>query len=268
MIDVGIIGGSGLSKLDGLTNIQEIEVDTPYGKPSDKILTGELAGVKIGFLPRHGKKHFFTPAQVPYRANIYALKKLGARIVLAFSAVGSLTEKMPPTTLVFPDQLIDKTTSRPSTFFGNGFVGHVPFGDPFCKCIQAELAKHAKKLKIPYVKNATLIAMEGPAYSTKAESNFHRKMGWHLIGMTACPETKLAREAGLAFGICAMVTDYDCWKADEEAVSHTQVLKTMKINEVYAKQLLTDVLTDLVKLKRCGACNKTLRDTFSDEQIK
>ena len=268
MIDVGIIGGSGLCNLEGLKNKKEVAVKTPFGNPSDKIITGELAGVKIGFLARHNRKHIFTPTEVPYRANIYALKKLGARVVLAFSAVGSLTEKMPPKTLVFPDQVVDKTTLRPNTFFGNGLVGHAPFGEPFCKCLRELLAKEAKALKIPHTKNGTVIAMEGPAYSSKAESNFHRKMGWHLIGMTACPETKLAREAGLAFALTAMVTDYDCWKEDDDGVTHAKVLETMKTNEVYAKKLLAAVLPKIKKLKRCGTCNQTLIDTFSAEQRK
>lgn len=268
MIDVGIIGGSGLCNLEGLKNKKEVAVKTPFGNPSDKIITGELAGVKIGFLARHNRKHIFTPTEVPYRANIYALKKLGARVVLAFSAVGSLTEKMPPKTLVFPDQVVDKTTFRPNTFFGNGLVGHAPFGEPFCKCLRELLAKEAKALKIPHTKNGTVIAMEGPAYSSKAESNFHRKMGWHLIGMTACPETKLAREAGLAFALTAMVTDYDCWKEDDDGVTHAKVLETMKTNEVYAKKLLAAVLPKIKKLKRCGNCNQTLIDTFPAEQRK
>ena len=268
MIDVGIIGGSGLCNLEGLKNKKEVAVKTPFGNPSDKIITGELAGVKIGFLARHNRKHIFTPTEVPYRANIYALKKLGARVVLAFSAVGSLTEKMPPKTLVFPDQVIDKTTSRVNTFFGNGIVGHAPFGEPFCKCLRELMCKEAAALKIPYTKNGTVIAMEGPAYSSKAESNFHRKMGWHIIGMTACPETKLAREAGLAFALCAMVTDYDCWKDGDDGVTHAKVLETMKTNEVYAKKLLKAVLPKIKKLKRCGTCNETLLNTFSAEQRK
>ena len=268
MIDVGIIGGSGLCNLEGLKNKKEVAVKTPFGNPSDKIITGELAGVKIGFLARHNRKHIFTPTEVPYRANIYALKKLGARVVLAFSAVGSLTDKMPPKTLVFPDQVVDKTTLRPNTFFGNGLVGHAPFGEPFCKCLRELLIKEATSLKIPHSKSGTVIAMEGPAYSSKAESNFHRKMGWHLIGMTACPETKLAREAGLAFALTAMVTDYDCWKEDDDGVTHAKVLETMKTNEVYAKKLLAAVLPKIKKLKRCGNCNQTLIDTFSTEQRK
>lgn len=268
MIDVGIIGGSGLCNLEGLKNKKEVAVKTPFGNPSDKIITGELAGVKIGFLARHNRKHIFTPTEVPYRANIYALKKLGARVVLAFSAVGSLTDKMPPKTLVFPDQVVDKTTLRPNTFFGNGLVGHAPFGEPFCKCLRELLIKEAKVLKIPHSKSGTVIAMEGPAYSSKAESNFHRKMGWHLIGMTACPETKLAREAGLAFALTAMVTDYDCWKEDDDGVTHAKVLETMKTNEIYAKKLLTTVLPKIKKLKRCGKCNDTLLETFSAEQRK
>jgi len=254
MIEIGIIGGSGLYNVEGMKNIKEVAVKTPFGNPSDKIITGEIGGVKVGFLARHNRNHIFLPTEVPYRANIYALKKLGARIILSFSAVGSLTEKMPPKSLAFPDQIVDKTTSRISTFFGNGIVGHVPFAHPFCNCIQQELYKQAKKLKIKSAKDGVLVCMEGPAFSTKAESEFHRKMGWSLIGMTSCPETKLAREAGLAFGFCAMITDFDSWKEGDE-VTAAKVNETMKSNEIAAKKLILAAIPAIAKLKRCGKCN-------------
>ena len=257
-IDIAIIGGSGLYKLDGMTDIKEVSVSTPFGKPSDNIITGKINGVRAGFLARHNRKHTFLPTEVPYRANIYALKKLGARVILAFGAVGSLREEVPPKSFVFPHQLIDKTTLRPNTFLGNGIAGHASFANPFCGCVQKVLFDTAKKLKIKCKNRATLIAMEGPVFSTRAESEFHRKMGWDLIGMTACPETKLAREAGIAFGQISMVTDFDSWKVDEE-VTVEKVNETMKYNEIAAKKLILAAAPVVAKLKRCGACNMATR---------
>ena len=259
MIQIGIIGGSGLYNIDGLKEIKEISVKTPFGNTSDKVITGKIGGVKVGFIARHNRNHILTPTEVPYRANIYALKKLGAGIILAFSAVGSLQEKFPPKTLVMPDQLIDKTTLRQNTFFGKGLVIHAPFAHPFCKCLQEILYKEAKKLKIKTAKGATLIAMEGPAFSTKAESLFHKKMGWDLIGMTACPEAKLAREASLRFAQVCMVTDFDAWKEGDE-VSVAKVNETMKYNEVAAKKLILAAVPLLAKKACCADCKKQMPD--------
>lgn len=262
MIDIAIIGGSGLYQIDGLKDVKEVSVQTPYGKPSDKIITGTLGGVRIGFLARHNREHIFTPTEVPYRANIYALKKLGAKIAVAFSAVGSLREKYPPQTFIMPDQIVDKTTLRQNTFFGNGFVAHASFAYPFCGCLQNALYGEAKKLKIKAVNRGTLVCMEGPQYSTKAESIFHRKMGWDIIGMTSCPEAKLAREAGLLFAQVAMVTDYDSWKTGEE-VSAAKVNETMRFNEAAAKKLIINAVPKLPKIKVCGDCKKVMPDLNS-----
>lgn len=259
MIQIGIIGGSGLYNLEGLKKVKEVAVKTPFGNPSDKIITGEIAGVKVGFIARHNRKHIFTPTEVPYRANIYALKKLGANTIIAFSAVGSLQAKFAPKTLVMPDQLIDKTTLRQNTFFGGGLVIHAPFAHPFCNCLQELLYKEAKKLKIKAAKGATLVAMEGPAYSTKAESFFHKKMGFDLIGMTACPEAKLAREASLRFAQVCMVTDFDAWKEGEE-VSVAKVNETMKYNEVAAKKLILAAVPLIVKKSFCADSKKGMPD--------
>ena len=259
MIQIGIIGGSGLYNIEGLKNVKEISVKTPFGNPSDKIITGEIKGVKIGFIARHNRHHILTPTEVPYRANIYALKKLGANTIIAFSAVGSLQEKFPPKTLVMPDQLIDKTTLRANTFFGGGLVIHAPFAHPFCNCLQEILYKEAKKLKIKTSKGATLIAMEGPTFSTKAESLFHKKMGWDLIGMTACPEAKLAREASLRFAQVCMVTDFDAWKEGDE-VSVSKVNETMKYNEVAAKKLILAAVPLIAKKSFCVDCKKSMPD--------
>ena len=259
MIQIGIIGGSGLYNIEGMKNIKEISVKTPFGNPSDKVITGEIKGVKIGFIARHNREHLLTPTEVPYRANVYALKKLGANTIIAFSAVGSLREKFPPKTLVMPNQLIDKTILRPNTFFGGGLVMHTPFAHPFCNCLQELLYKEAKKLKIKTGKEATLVAMEGPAYSTKAESLFHKKMGWDLIGMTACPEAKLAREASLRFAQVCMVTDFDAWKEGDE-VSVSKVNETMKYNEVTAKKLILAAIPLIAKKTFCSACKKEMPD--------
>lgn len=259
MIQIGIIGGSGLYNIEGLKKVKEISVKTPFGNTSDKIITGEIAGVKVGFIARHNRNHIFTPTEVPYRANIYALKKLGASVILAFSAVGSLQEKFPPKTLVMPDQLIDKTILRQNTFFGESLVIHAPFAYPFCNCLQELLYKEAKRLKIQAKKGATLITMEGPAFSTKAESLFHRKMGWDLIGMTACPEAKLAREASLRFAQICMVTDFDAWKEGDE-VSVAKVNQTMKYNEVAAKKLILAAVPLIAKTACCVDCKKQMPD--------
>ena len=267
MIQIGIIGGSGLYNVEGLKKIKEVSVKTPFGNPSDKIITGEISGIKVGFLARHNRNHIFTPTEVPYRANIYALKKLGARVVMAFSAVGSLQEKFPPKTLVMPDQIIDKTVLRPNTFFGGGLVIHAPFAHPFCNCLQEILYKEAKKLKIKASKGATLITMEGPAYSSRAESLFHKKMGWDLIGMTACPEAKLAREASLRFAQVCMVTDFDSWKEGEE-VSVAKVNETMKYNEVAAKNLILAAVPLIAKTVCCKDCKKEMPDLKASHNKK
>jgi 5'-methylthioadenosine phosphorylase len=262
MAAVAVIGGSGLYKIDGLRGAREVSVKTPFGAPSDKIICGELGGVEIAFLARHNRRHVYLPSEVPYRANIYALKKLGAKALLSFSAVGSLKEELPPQTFVFPEQLIDKTQGRAQTFFGGGLVGHVSFADPFCGCLQEALFEAAKKLKIKAARGGALVCMEGPAFSTRGESEFHRKMGWSLIGMTSCPEAKLAREAGLAYGYCAMVTDYDCWKRGEE-VSAAKVNETMKSNEVRAKKLIAAAAPLAAGLKLCGKCGESMMDSVA-----
>ncbi|MDR1684789.1 MAG: MTAP family purine nucleoside phosphorylase [Elusimicrobiota bacterium] len=269
MIDIAIIGGSGLYKIDGMKDVKEIAVNTPFGAPSDKIITGTLSGVKIGFLARHNRAHLFTPTEVPYRANVYALKKLGARIVLSFSACGSLRENMPPKSFCFPDQIVDKTTLRPNTFFGNGVVDHFPFGHPISISVQKAFAQEAKKLKLKHKLTGTVVAMEGPLFSTKAESLWHRKMGWDLIGMTSCPESKLIREAGMAFGFCAMITDYDSWRDNTEDVSHDMVKEVMKYNEVAAKKLLAAALPKIAALKNAGERKASIyKDMLAKNQNK
>lgn len=264
---IGIIGGSGLYNVEGLKKAKDIVVKTPFGMPSDKIKTGEIDGVKVAFIARHGRDHRFLPTEVPYRANIYAMKKLGAKIVLAFSAVGSLQEKLKPKHFAFPDQLVDQTKKRDFTFFGNGVVGHVVFGEPFCNCLGDFMYKRAKALKIKCHRGGTLVAMEGPQFSTTAESVANKKAGYSLVGMTASPEAKLAREAGLSYVPISMITDYDCWKPGEH-VSAEVVMKVMQTNVKTAKKIILDVVPKIGKQKTCGLCNQSMKSSVMSSHKK
>jgi 5'-methylthioadenosine phosphorylase len=266
-IDMAVIGGSGLYDLEGLTDKKEVNVDTPFGKPSDAIITGTIAGVKVGFLARHGRGHKFLPGELPQRANIYALKKLGAKTVIAVSAVGSLKEEYRPKDFVFPDQLVDNSKGRVSTFFGDGVVAHVQFAYPFCNCLSKILYKESEKLGIPSHRGGTLVCMEGPLFSTKAESHFHRKMGYSLIGMTASPEAKLAREAQMCYAPVSCVTDYDVWKEGEE-VSSDLVMETISHNVKNAKRLLVSAIPEIAKHPKTCACNKALENSIVTRKTK
>jgi len=232
-VQIGIIGGSGLYQMSEFTNTREVEVDTPFGKPSDSFIIGELNGVTVAFLPRHGRGHKLTPTELPFRANIYAMKKLGVEYILSVSAVGSLQEKYAPTDMVIPDQFFDRTRARAheSTFFGRGIVGHVTFAHPVCDelgDILEESCKTVEGLKIH--RGGTYICMEGPAFSTKAESNVYRQWGMDIIGMTNLQEAKLAREAEIAYATLALVTDYDCWHEDHDSVSVEMVIEYLNKN--------------------------------------
>ena len=209
---IGVIGGSALYSIDGLTDIEKVDIDTPFGKPSDHITVGKLGGVGVAFLPRHGKGHRLSPTEVPYRANIYALKSLGVGWIISVSAVGSLREGLEPGDLVIPDQLIDRTRNRVSSFFDGGIVAHILFAEPFCSVLSQALFKAAKEIDSATHQGGTYLVMEGPAFSTRAESHLYRSWGASLIGMTALPEAKLAREAEICYATIAGVTDYDCWQ--------------------------------------------------------
>lgn len=238
---VGIIGGSGLYKIDGIEDTEEILIDTPYGLPSDKLLLGTLEGVRVAFLARHGLNHSFTPSEVNYRANIYAMKKLGVKYIISASAVGSLQDQHRPLDIVLVDQFIDRTTRRISTFFGEGVVAHVSFGDPICKNLKAVLAEAITELNISGIRVATqgtYVTMEGPAFSSKAESNMHRSWGADVIGMTNGTEAKLAREAEIAYASMCMVTDYDCWHPDHDNVTVDMVIKTLHQNADNARSAI------------------------------
>ncbi len=260
-VSIGVIGGSGIYNMEGLANVREIAVKTPFGAPSDKFTIGELKGITVAFLPRHGRGHIYNPSEIPQRANIWAFKAMGVKTLISVSAVGSLREKLAPRHFVFPNQLVDRTTGRPNTFFDKGVVAHVGFAHPFCDTVSDLLYKTAKKLGITSHRGGTLVCMEGPTFSTKAESEFHRKMGFSLIGMTASPEAKLAREAGLCYAPVSMVTDYDVWKEGEEVHSE-MIFQTLVHNSARAKELLAAVIPQLAKEHTGCACHTALKGSL------
>ncbi|HSE52925.1 MAG TPA: S-methyl-5'-thioadenosine phosphorylase [Gemmatimonadales bacterium] len=242
---LGIIGGSGLYDIEWLEHPRWEKVLGPFGAPSEELLTGEADGIRLVFLPRHGKGHRITPSEVNYRANIDALKRAGVTDVIAFSAVGSLREELPPGTFVIPDQFIDRTFARQKSFFGSGMVGHVSMAHPVCSRLGDALAAAAAEAGVPAVRGGTSLVMEGPQFSTRAESDLHRSWGCSVVGMTSMPEAKLAREAELCYATVAMVTDYDCWREDEAHVTAEQVVAVMEQNIVAARALLRRVVPRL-----------------------
>ena len=242
---LALIGGSGLYSIDGIHPLEELEVPTPWGLPSDKVAVVEIGGELVAFLPRHGKGHRYLPAEVPSYANIWALKSLGVQQIISVSAVGSLTESFAPGELVLCDGLVDKTSRKPGSFFGQGVVGHVGFADPFCAGMREAIAGVLREHNHPHHTSGTYVCMEGPAFSTRAESNLHRSWGAEMIGMTAAPEAKLAREAEICYATIAMVTDYDCWTADQENVSVGIVVETMKKNTAAIQRMIPDIVRAL-----------------------
>ena len=225
---IGVIGGSGLYSIKGLTDIKEVDIDTPFGKPIDSITVGQLEGVGVAFLPRHGKGHRLSPTELPYRANIYALKSLGVEHIISVTAVGSLREEPKPGDLVIPDQLIDRTKNRASSFFDGGIVAHIIFAEPFCPVLSQILYRTAKEIDTSVHQGGTYVVMEGPAFSTRAESHLYRSWGASLIGMTALPEAKLAREAEICYATIAGVTDYDCWQESCEPIPIDAIIETQR----------------------------------------
>jgi 5'-methylthioadenosine phosphorylase len=254
---LAVIGGSGLADLSGLTQRRSLRVKTPFGPPSGPIVIGELNGVSCAFLARHGVGHVLLPSEINYRANIWALKSIGVESVIAVTAVGSLKEELPPLHFVFPDQTFDKTVSRAGSFFGQGCVAHTSVAEPFCSRLSRALCDRSSALGIASHFGGTYVCMEGPAFSTRAESEFHRQSGFSIIGMTACPEAKLSREAGLCYGLVSLVTDYDCWKK-EDVVSAGKVMETMKANSENARRLITAAVSDMSNLSRDCGCSRAL----------
>lgn len=238
---IGIIGGSGLYKMEALKDVTEVEIDTPFGKPSDAVILGTLDGTRVAFLARHGRNHHLLPSELPFRANIYAMKSLGVKYLISASAVGSLKEEAKPLDMVIPDQFIDRTKNRVSTFFGDGIVAHIGFGDPVCPNLAGVLADAVESLSLTDVtlhRKGTYVCMEGPAFSTKAESNLYRSWGATVIGMTNLPEAKLAREAEIAYATLALVTDYDCWHPDHDSVTVEMVIGNLHRNATNAQKVI------------------------------
>ena len=244
-IKIGIIGGSGLYKMEALQDIQEVSLNTPFGKPSDSFIVGKLDGVEVVFLARHGRNHHLLPSELPFRANIYALKKLGVEYIISASAVGSLQAEIKPLDLVIPDQFIDRTRDREATFFGNGIVAHIGFGHPVCNQLKDILAQAIKNLNLTDIdlhEGGTYVCMEGPAFSTIAESNLYRSWGGRVIGMTNLTEAKLAREAEIAYTTLALVTDYDCWNPEHDHVSVETIIDNLHHNAVNAQKVIQETV--------------------------
>ena len=250
-----IIGGSGLYQLEGLTDVQEIHVDTPFGSPSDAIIVGELEGIRVAFLPRHGRGHRISPTELPARANIYALKSLGVERIVASSACGSLRKDMAPRHIVIPDQLYDRTRHRaPHTFFGEGIVAHIGFADPFCPDLRRILLHSAKTAGATVHDGGTMVVMEGPQFSTRAESSAYRQLGFDTIGMTALPEAKLAREAEICYASMNLVTDYDVWYSEHDEVTVEMVIANMRANLETAKSIIRHALPMMEALGDEASC--------------
>ncbi|MGQ9616966.1 MAG: S-methyl-5'-thioadenosine phosphorylase [Spirochaetota bacterium] len=250
-VKLAFIGGTGLYRIEGMEIIDTVDINTPFGKPSDSIVISSFKGKKALFLPRHGVGHRLLPSEIPVKANIWALKKLGAQKVVAISAVGSLKEEIRPRDLVVPDQLIDRTRLRPASFFGSGIVGHVSFADPFCPELSMALSEAAEYSGYRVHKGGTYVCMEGPAFSTRAESRLYRTWGGSIIGMTAIPEAKLAREAELCYAILALCTDYDCWKEDEVDVTIEMVVENLRANAEAARIIIKRLIETLQEDKPC-----------------
>lgn len=252
---IGVIGGSGLYQMEHMTDVEEVHVSTPFGEPSDVITIGNVGGVPMAFLPRHGRGHRISPTEIPVRANIWALKSLGVEYVISVSAVGSLREHIAPRDLIIPDQFFDRTKSRVNSFFEGGLVVHCTFADPVCPALSNLLYESAQQLDgVRVYKGGTYVCMEGPLFSTRAESNVYRKLGMDIIGMTALPEAKLAREAELCYGVIACATDYDCWHESEESVTVDLVLGNLNANVANAQRILQDVARKIPAHRSQTAC--------------
>src|SRR6185369_8441169 len=256
---IGVIGGSGLYEMEGLEEIKRVRVETPFGDPSDEYVTGVLNGVRMVFLPRHGRGHRFLPSEVNYRANIFGMKKLGVERIISVSAVGSLKEAIAPGHIVIPDQFIDRTKGiRRDTFFGDGIVAHVGFADPVCQSLSDTLYDAARKVGAIVHKGGTYLCMEGPAFSTRAESFMYLGLGASVIGMTNLTEAKLAREAEICYGIIALSTDYDCWHESHEDVTVEAIVAIIHQNVAMAKEIIRQAVADISPGRSC-ACGSAMQ---------
>jgi 5'-methylthioadenosine phosphorylase len=266
-IRIGIIGGSGLYQMAGLTDVEELELDTPFGKPSDAYRVGTLEGRRVAFLARHNRSHTISPSELNFRANIYGFKKLGADWILSASAVGSLKEELRPLDIVLPDQFYDRTKARISTFFGDGIVAHVSFAHPVCSQLGDVVQHGARDAGIVVKRGGTYVCMEGPQFSTVAESNTYRKNGGDLIGMTNLQEAKLAREAEICYSTIALVTDYDCWHPDHDAVTVSQVIENLTKNTDNAQKILRSAVKRLPVDRTCK-CGHALKHAIMTDLRK
>jgi len=271
---IGVIGGSGLYDLDGIDNLEPVEVETPFGSPSDVYMHGMIADRDIYFLPRHGKGHSILPSEINHRANIFGMKKLGVECVISISAVGSLREDMRPRDIMLPDQYFDRTKkSLEHTFFGEGLVAHVGFGEPTCPDLRLEIAAAIERVlesedtrrDLRVRREGTYVNMEGPAFSTKAESRTYRKLGFDIIGMTSLPEAKLCREAEICYQAMAMITDYDCWHESEDDVTAEGVFAHLMANSQMAKSVLMEVLPAIPESRGCG-CGSALASAIMTQR--
>jgi 5'-methylthioadenosine phosphorylase len=258
---VAFIGGSGLYEMGGLGEVEQVSAETPFGAPSGDIVFGTLAGVRVAFLPRHGRGHRIPPSAVPARANIYALKTLGVERIVSISAVGSLSENVSPLDMVVPDQIIDRTKARPGTFFDDGIAVHVGMADPFCPDLSAALLQSARRRGVSVHDGGTYVAIEGPQFSTRAESELYRSWGASIIGMTAIPEAKLAREAEMCYATLAMVADYDCWHETEEDVTVEMVIANLQKGAAASQEVARDLVGTLPTGRDC-ACPTALKDAI------
>ncbi len=270
-IEYGIIGGSGLYQMPGFEQAQRVTLKTPFGDPSDAYVVGTTSGRRVAFLPRHGEGHRILPSELNFRANIYGFKLLGARAILSASAVGSLQQKYRPGDILIPDQFVDRTRHRPDTFFGDGIVAHVSFADPFCPRLRAQLLDACRKLDLPVHDGGTYLCMEGPQFSTRAESDLYRSWGMDVIGMTNLQEAKLAREAEICYATMALVTDYDCWHPDHDSVRIEDVLRILNQNAENARAVVRSVLSEPAPDGSCDCRHAldnaviTRRDLWPDE---
>jgi 5'-methylthioadenosine phosphorylase len=266
-IKIGIMGGSGLYQMAGLSEIEEIEIDTPFGKPSDAYRIGLLEGKRVAFLARHSRNHTIMPSELNFRANIYGFKKLGVEWILSASAVGSLKEDLRPLDIVLPDQFYDRTKTRISTFFGEGIVVHVSFAHPVCSQLADVIQNGAKDAGVPIKRGGTYVCMEGPQFSTVAESNTYRKNGNDLIGMTNLQEAKLSREAEICYTTIALVTDYDCWHPQHDAVTVTEVIENLKKNSDNAQKIIRSAVKRLPVDRTCK-CGHALKHAIMTDLSK
>lgn len=265
-IDIGIIGGSGLYRMDGLEIVEERLLDTPFGDPSDSYVIGQIDGVRVAFLSRHGRGHRKLPSELNFRANIYGFKLLGVHTILSASAVGSMKETYRPTDIVFPYQFIDRTRHRADTFFGDGIVAHVAFADPICTAVADAMADAGRKAGAQVHAGGTYVCIEGPQFSTRAESNLYRSWGVDVIGMTNLQEAKLAREAEICYATMALVTDYDCWHESAEDVSVEAILGYLRANAAMAQRILRASIARVATRERDCACRNALQFAIITDQ--